>query len=311
MVGAGHATYTDRFHELARLLPYLVTLKNRRIERYIYGLAPQIQRGGMVAANGATDNSPEGFAESWREYTGAAPKYANCNLHHSPESPCRACFNCNHLGHLAKDCRVVPKMVNPVNARNLTAAHGACFECGGTDHFKAACPRLNKPETKETVQPSWAINRGTGRRETTETTHVEGHLTRGARRLARHPNSSTRHIPSNLGLPPTREIKFHINLIPGAMSVAKSPYRLAPSEMEELSGQLREPQDKGFIRPSSSPWGASVLFFKKKDGSFRMCIDYRELNKLTIKNRDARVVKDFSKKFYNSLGSVPNRCSVV
>ncbi|GJT04280.1 putative reverse transcriptase domain-containing protein [Tanacetum coccineum] len=69
------------------------------------------------------------------------------------------------------------------------------------------------------------------------------------------------------------------------MPVAKSPYRLAPSETEELSSQLRELQDKGFIRPSSSPWGAPVLFIKKKDGSFRMCIDYRELNKLTIKNR--------------------------
>ncbi|GJU88936.1 putative reverse transcriptase domain-containing protein [Tanacetum coccineum] len=82
------------------------------------------------------------------------------------------------------------------------------------------------------------------------------------------------------GLPPIREIK----LIPGATPVAKSPYRLAPSELEELSGQLKELQDKSFIRPSTSPWGAPVLFVKKKDGSFRMCIDYRELNKLTIKN---------------------------
>ncbi|GJR34705.1 putative reverse transcriptase domain-containing protein [Tanacetum coccineum] len=69
------------------------------------------------------------------------------------------------------------------------------------------------------------------------------------------------------------------------MPVAKSPYRLTPSKSEELSGQLKELQDKGFIRPSSSPWGAPVLFVKKKDGSFRMCIDYRELNKLTVKNR--------------------------
>ncbi|GJW45215.1 putative reverse transcriptase domain-containing protein [Tanacetum coccineum] len=65
----------------------------------------------------------------------------------------------------------------------------------------------------------------------------------------------------------------------------ESPYRLAPFEMEELSGQLKELQDKGFIRPSSSPWGAPVLFVKKKDGSFRMCIDYKELKKLTVKNR--------------------------
>ncbi|GJT34805.1 putative reverse transcriptase domain-containing protein [Tanacetum coccineum] len=65
----------------------------------------------------------------------------------------------------------------------------------------------------------------------------------------------------------------------------RAPYRLAPSEMKELSEQLKELSDKGFIRPSSSPWGAPVLFVKKKDGSFRMCIDYRELNKLTVKNR--------------------------
>ncbi|GJU99953.1 putative reverse transcriptase domain-containing protein [Tanacetum coccineum] len=77
----------------------------------------------------------------------------------------------------------------------------------------------------------------------------------------------------------------NIDLIPGAAPVARAPYRLAPSEMKELSEQLQELSDKGFIRPSSSPWGAPVLFVKKKDGSFRMCIDYRELNKLTVKNR--------------------------
>ncbi|GJW83990.1 putative reverse transcriptase domain-containing protein [Tanacetum coccineum] len=93
-------------------------------------------------------------------------------------------------------------------------------------------------------------------------------------------------FPDDLsGLLPIREIEFRIELIPGATSVAKSPYRLAPSKMEEFSGQLKELQDKGFIRPSSSPWGAPILFVKKNDGSFRMCIDYRELNKLTVKNR--------------------------
>ncbi|GJV03764.1 putative reverse transcriptase domain-containing protein [Tanacetum coccineum] len=73
-----------------------------------------------------------------------------------------------------------------------------------------------------------------------------------------------------------------IDLVPGAAPIARAPYRLAPSEMEELSTQLQELSDKGFIIPSSSPWGASVLFVKKKDGSFRMCIGYRKLNKLTV-----------------------------
>ncbi|GJX72291.1 putative reverse transcriptase domain-containing protein [Tanacetum coccineum] len=93
-------------------------------------------------------------------------------------------------------------------------------------------------------------------------------------------------FPEDLpGLPPTRQMEFQIDLIPGATPVARAPYRLAPFKMKELSEQLKELSNKGFIRPSSSPWGAPVLFVKKKDGSFRMCIDYRELNKLTIKNR--------------------------
>ncbi|GJZ31644.1 putative reverse transcriptase domain-containing protein [Tanacetum coccineum] len=93
-------------------------------------------------------------------------------------------------------------------------------------------------------------------------------------------------FPEDLsGLPPAQKVEFQIDLMPGVAPVARAPYRLAPSEMKELSKQLKELSDKGFIRPSSSPWGAPVLFVKKKDGSFRMCIDYRELNKLTVKNR--------------------------
>ncbi|GJS15965.1 putative reverse transcriptase domain-containing protein [Tanacetum coccineum] len=94
------------------------------------------------------------------------------------------------------------------------------------------------------------------------------------------------HDDRNLpGLPPTRQVEFQIDLMPGAAPVARAPYQLAPSKIKELSGQLQELSDKGFIRPSSSPWGAPLLFVKKKDESFWMCIDYQELNKLTVKNR--------------------------
>ncbi|GJV93893.1 putative reverse transcriptase domain-containing protein [Tanacetum coccineum] len=87
-----------------------------------------------------------------------------------------------------------------------------------------------------------------------------------------------------LGISPERQVEFQIDLIPGATPIAKNPYRLAPSEMKELMSQFQELLEKGFIRPSSSPWGAPILFVKKKDGSMRMCIDYRELNKVTVKN---------------------------
>nr|GFA03447.1 putative reverse transcriptase domain-containing protein [Tanacetum cinerariifolium] len=93
-------------------------------------------------------------------------------------------------------------------------------------------------------------------------------------------------FPKDLpGLPPIRLVEFQIDLVPGAAPVARAPYRLTPSEMKEMAEQLKELSNKGFIRPSSSPWGAPVLFVKKKDGSFLMCIDYWELNKLTVKNR--------------------------
>nr|GEX97951.1 putative reverse transcriptase domain-containing protein [Tanacetum cinerariifolium] len=92
-------------------------------------------------------------------------------------------------------------------------------------------------------------------------------------------------FPEDLpSLPPVRQVEFQIDLIPGAAPVAHAPSRLAPSEMQELSDQLQELSDRSFIRTSTSPWGDPVLFVKKKDGSFRMCIDYWELNKLTVKN---------------------------
>src|SRR5262249_26146376 len=87
------------------------------------------------------------------------------------------------------------------------------------------------------------------------------------------------------GLPPKREIDLEIELMANTEPLSKAPYRMAPVELQELKKQLQELMDQGFVRPSVSPWGAPVLFVKKKDGSMRLCIDYRELNKVTIKNR--------------------------
>ncbi|GJR55930.1 putative reverse transcriptase domain-containing protein, partial [Tanacetum coccineum] len=156
------------------LLPHLVTPENKRIERYIYGLAPQIcervtedeairngslkkntekrgnsgelSRDGNVKDDNKRARTGRAFATTTnpvrREYTGTTPKYTNCSFHHNPEMPCRTCTNCNRLGNFAKDCRARPRMVTQVNARNPTTALGAYFECGGTDHYKAACLRL-------------------------------------------------------------------------------------------------------------------------------------------------------------------------
>ena len=86
-------------------------------------------------------------------------------------------------------------------------------------------------------------------------------------------------------IPPDRDIDFCIDLEPGTRPISIPPYRMAPAELRELKVQLEELLSKVFIRLSASPWGAPVLFVKKKDGSFRMCIDYRQLNKVTIKNK--------------------------
>ncbi|GJT79116.1 reverse transcriptase domain-containing protein [Tanacetum coccineum] len=435
MFRAGHAAYTNMFHELARLVPYFVTLESRMIERYVYGLAPQIS--GMVAAtepktmqkavqisgagepskdrNGRDDNkrtrTVNAFATTvnpiGRENTGTWPKCTTCNSYHAPGGPCHTCYNYNCPGHLAKDCRSVPRNVNPVNARNPLVR--ACYECGSTDHVRPACPRWNRARGRafmlgaEEARQDSNIMTGTftlnkhfattlfdsgANYSFVSTTfipllglepsdlgfkyeieiasgqlvkidkvikgcklEIKGHIFdidlipfghgsfdviigmdwlsnfkaeitchekvvriplpdgKVLRVVGERPDEKARLLMSAKasdkkqeeivvvrdfpevfsddlsGFPPSPEIEFRIELTPRAMPVAKSPYLLAPSELEELSRQLKELQEKGFIRPSSSPWGAPVLFVKKKDGSFRMCIDYRELNKLTVKNR--------------------------
>jgi hypothetical protein len=87
-----------------------------------------------------------------------------------------------------------------------------------------------------------------------------------------------------LGLPPKRDFVFSINLMPGAAPVSKAPYRMSTPELKELQLQLEELLKKGYIHPSVSPWGALVLFVKNKDGTLRLCIDFKQLNKVTVKD---------------------------
>ncbi|GJU28840.1 reverse transcriptase domain-containing protein [Tanacetum coccineum] len=233
MVGAGHVAYTDTFHELARLVPHIVTPESKRVERYIYVITLQIR--GLVAAtepstiqnvvqiagtltdealrnrsikknpekrgngeepskdmNGREDNKRTRTGNAFaiiinsvrRENMGTTPKCTTCNFHHPPEAPCRTCFNCNCLRHFAKDCRVVPRNVNPINARNPTAR--TCYECGSTDHFKTACPGLNQAQRPGGIirTKSWLLI-GVRFVGTMVTRHVEGHLCWEHRRLVR------------------------------------------------------------------------------------------------------------------------------
>ncbi|GJW57080.1 putative reverse transcriptase domain-containing protein [Tanacetum coccineum] len=231
MVGANHAAYTDRFHELAKLVPHLVTPESSRIKRrcvhFDKGSDREMGVEELVDGGFVRKSNRKGKDVNWKT------DLAMCAL-------------------LSENRVILPGIVGhwnyPWNGRILRV-HGERAE-GITKALKSA--REDEPRLSDISVVC-------------EFEDV---------------------FPEDLsGLPPQQQVEFCIDLVPGATSIAKSPYRLAPSEMQELSGQLQELEDKGFIRPSHSPWGAPVLFVKKKDGSLRMCINYRELNKLMVKNR--------------------------
>ncbi|GKE48369.1 putative reverse transcriptase domain-containing protein, partial [Tanacetum coccineum] len=189
MVGAGHAAYTDRFHELARLVPHLICGMVAATEPKTIYKAVQISgaltndavRNGSIKKvekkgnMGEPSNDRSGrdynkrtrtgnaFATTvnplGRENMGTWPKCTICNSYHASGGPCRTCFNYNRPGHLAKDYRGVSRNVNPVNARNPTVR--ACYECGSTDHVRSACPRLNRAQGSEENRPN-QVGQGRG-----------------------------------------------------------------------------------------------------------------------------------------------------
>nr|GEU50993.1 putative reverse transcriptase domain-containing protein [Tanacetum cinerariifolium] len=192
-----------------------------------------------------------------KQYGGSKPLCAKCNYHHDgPSAP--KCHKRNKVGdfarHFKSECS---KLKNNNNHGNQ----------GGRDNAPAMVYAVGRAGTNPDFNVVTADERIIGLNT----------ILRGCTlNLLNH--------PFNINLMPIDLVEFQIDLVPGAAPVAQAPYQLAPFEMKELSEQLKALSDKGFIRPSSSPWGALVLFVKKKDGSFRMCIDYLELNKLTVKN---------------------------
>ncbi|GJT11723.1 putative reverse transcriptase domain-containing protein [Tanacetum coccineum] len=407
MVGAGHAAYTDRFHELAKLVSHLVTPESRMIERYVYGLALQIR--GMVAAtepksmqkavqisgaltdeavrngtikkvekrgnvgepskdrNGRDDNkrtrTVNAFATTvnpvGRENMGTWPKCTTCNSYHAPGGPCRTCYNCNRPGHLAKDCRSVPRNVNPVNARNPPVR--ACYECGSTDHVRPACPRWNRVQGPGGNRPNQVVANNEGQGRGNQGNQARGRaFMLGAEEARQDPNIMTgtftlnKHFattlfdfgvdysfvsttfipllglePNDLGFKYEIEIAsgqlveidkvikgckleieghiFDIDLIPfghGSFDVIigmdwLSNYKaeiichekvvripLPDGNMLRVLGE--RPDEKARLLMSakaSDKKKEEIIVVRDFPEYFWMCIDYRELNKLTVKNR--------------------------
>nr|GFC69243.1 putative reverse transcriptase domain, ribonuclease H-like domain, aspartic peptidase domain protein [Tanacetum cinerariifolium] len=194
-----------------------------------------------------------------KQYVGTRPLCTKCNYHH--DGPCAPkCRNCNKIGHSARDCRGATNTNNVNNQRGTGSGQKlGCYECGAQGHFKRECPKLknnnnqgNQSGRNNAPARVYAVGR--------EGTDPDANIVT----VQNFPEVFPKELP---GLPLIQPVEFQIDLVPGAAPVARAPYRLAPSEMKELAKQLKEQSDKGFIRPSSSPWGAPVLFVKKKDGS--------------------------------------------
>ncbi|GKE07709.1 hypothetical protein Tco_1411260 [Tanacetum coccineum] len=300
MVGAGQSTYTDRFHELARLAPYLVTPKTKMIERYIYSLAPQIRR--MVAIT-----EPR-IIQSAILKVGVLNDKAVRNG--SLKRSARTGKVFDTITNPVRNCRAGPRMVNPMNARNPITACGACFDSGGTDHYKSTCPRLNRaPEQgKNYANQAMAIEGGQGRGNNGNLTRVRVFVM-GAEEARQDPkimtgtfslnnhyakmlfDSGTDYSFVSTTFVPLLDIEpsslghtFDIYLIPfghesfGVIIGMDWVYGERPEEKVKrfMSAKAEEPklEDIAIIRNFSEVFPDDL-----------MCIDYRELNKLTIKNR--------------------------
>ncbi|GKB99235.1 hypothetical protein Tco_0985372, partial [Tanacetum coccineum] len=159
MVGANHAGYTDQFHELAKLVPHLVTPESSRIKRYIVGLAPEIRgmiratqpttiqseilRAGILTDEAVSSGTLTKVTTHRNEYTGPHPKCAKCLAYHPEGRPCIVCFNYQKPRHYSRNYRMPIKHMTPINAVRGGYEPGTCYECGSHEHYRNTYPKLN------------------------------------------------------------------------------------------------------------------------------------------------------------------------
>ncbi|GJT91305.1 putative reverse transcriptase domain-containing protein [Tanacetum coccineum] len=277
--GTDVVSYIQRFQELALMCARMFPEESDKIERYVGGL-PNMIHGSVMTSKPKTMQDAIEFATELMDK----------KIHTFAERQSK--------NKRKQDDNQQQQNKRQNTDRAYTVGSGqkpTCFECGAQGHFKRECPKLknnnrcNQVGNGNAPAKVYAVGHAGTNPDSNVVigchvffAHVTNKETEDKSEKKRledvpivrdFPEVFYKDLP---GLPPTRQVEFQIDLIPGAAPVARAPYRLAPSEMKELSDQLKELSDKGFIRPSSSPWGAPVLFVKKKDGSFRMCIDYRE-----------------------------------
>nr|GEZ40196.1 retrotransposon protein, putative, Ty3-gypsy subclass [Tanacetum cinerariifolium] len=268
------AAYIKRFNELALLYPDAVPNEKKKVKLYIKGLL-EIIKGETTSSRPVTLNEAMCMAHTLME------QKIQTKIERIAKGLKRK------MGHKAKDCQSKNVALDAAIQPNVV-----CYKCGERDYKSYECSKRTDRkggkvqgqayvirDAKHNQGPNVVTERGSQLfiAQVTEKEPAKKQL-QDVPVICNFPEVFPNDLP---GLPPPRQIEFKIELILDAAHVAHAPYRLAPSELKELSDQLKELSKKGFIRLSSSPWGAPVLFVKKKDRSFRMCIGYQEENKLT------------------------------
>nr|GEY89965.1 putative reverse transcriptase domain-containing protein [Tanacetum cinerariifolium] len=285
--------YTRRFQELVLLCTRMVPNEEDKVERFVGGLPDNIQ-GNVIAAEPTKLQDANRIANNLMDQTLKRDCKVTVTLttQRAPvgNQPGIVCYECGRPRHFRKDC---PKLRNQNRGnqtrnkngnktrnqigRNEATARGDDYDGGSRSKLNI----ISCTKTQKYIQKGCQVYLAQVTSKKTEDKSKDKRL-EGVPIVQEFLEVFPEDLPR---LPPARQVEFQINLVPGAAPIAHALYRLAPVEMQELSTQLQKLSNRGFIRPNSSPWGAPVLFVKKKDGSFWMCIDYHRLNKLTVKNR--------------------------